>query len=268
MHREKGLGIGGSPLSPDATSDRVSSEQSPFDDGQDADTTFGQSSHAYDSAAMTRSLNVESSDLAKINPMSTTERTKLRRILKVNVALAAQNASVEPAEQNSLLSHIRAADTPPNSPRQSEPGEDTRRCNRPGVVRGRRYVFIALRGVHRNTQLTCNSDKSLLTNPELRRQFNLDDIADDTDDTNDEPENDAVTSRDAAANMPSLSTLTLQSDDLTTVPLVATNCPATAMELHERRAQEFGSGPLEVKNGVAVTEEAVELHLADMVTQY
>ena len=30
----------------------------------------------------------------------------------------------------------------------------------------------------------------------------------------------------------------------------------------------FGSAPLEVKDGVAVTEEAVGFHVADLITQF
>lgn len=30
----------------------------------------------------------------------------------------------------------------------------------------------------------------------------------------------------------------------------------------------FGSAPLSVRNGIAVTEEGVELHVADFITQF
>ncbi|KAG4432798.1 hypothetical protein IFR05_011709 [Cadophora sp. M221] len=43
---------------------------------------------------------------------------------------------------------------------------------------------------------------------------------------------------------------------------------STAMETDELKQGEFGSAPLEVKDGVAVTEESVELHVADVITQF
>lgn len=39
------------------------------------------------------------------------------------------------------------------------------------------------------------------------------------------------------------------------------------MEKSEEEAC-FGAAPLEVKDGVAVTEEAVELHVPDVITQF
>ena len=44
--------------------------------------------------------------------------------------------------------------------------------------------------------------------------------------------------------------------------------PLTPMEEHEKNDGTFGSGPLEVIDGVAVMEESVELHFADLVTQF
>jgi hypothetical protein len=41
----------------------------------------------------------------------------------------------------------------------------------------------------------------------------------------------------------------------------------TPMEQNELDGT-FGSAPLEVQDGVAVTEEAVELHVADLITQF
>jgi hypothetical protein len=40
------------------------------------------------------------------------------------------------------------------------------------------------------------------------------------------------------------------------------------MEEHEKNDGTFGSGPLEVIDGVAMMEESVELHVADLVTQF
>ncbi|KAH6724241.1 hypothetical protein BKA61DRAFT_687369 [Leptodontidium sp. MPI-SDFR-AT-0119] len=43
---------------------------------------------------------------------------------------------------------------------------------------------------------------------------------------------------------------------------------STAMETDELIQGEFSSAPLEVKDGIAVTEESVELHVADVTTQF
>lgn len=40
------------------------------------------------------------------------------------------------------------------------------------------------------------------------------------------------------------------------------------MEKDESKEGRFGSLPLEVSDGVAVLEESVELHSADVITQY
>ncbi|OBT66740.1 hypothetical protein VE03_04086 [Pseudogymnoascus sp. 23342-1-I1] len=147
----KGLGIGIAKASPD----KISTQHSPFDDEPGADTTFGQSSNAYDSSAMARSLNLESSTAELITPIDPEDRYALRRVLNVNMLLAAETARADAVEAHSLLAHIRAADTPPNSPRlRAKGGEGGKR---PGLGRGR-------------------SDNSLHTNGELRRMFNLDDV--------------------------------------------------------------------------------------------
>jgi hypothetical protein len=44
--------------------------------------------------------------------------------------------------------------------------------------------------------------------------------------------------------------------------------PLTPMEKDELEEGRFGSRPLEVDGGVAVLEESVELHSADVITQY
>jgi hypothetical protein len=48
----------------------------------------------------------------------------------------------------------------------------------------------------------------------------------------------------------------------------AIEAPLTPMEEHEKSDGTFGSGPLEVIDGVAMMEESVELHVADLVTQF
>ncbi|CZT01079.1 uncharacterized protein RAG0_08885 [Rhynchosporium agropyri] len=42
----------------------------------------------------------------------------------------------------------------------------------------------------------------------------------------------------------------------------------TAMETNELIQSQFGSAPLEVKDGIAVTEKSVSLHVADFITQF
>lgn len=41
----------------------------------------------------------------------------------------------------------------------------------------------------------------------------------------------------------------------------------TDMERHEREDHEFGAEPLRVGHGVAVTEEAVEQHIPDVIVE-
>lgn len=137
----KGLGINIVKTPHDHLSEQVSIQPSPFDDEPGADTTFGQSSNAYDSSAMARSLNLESD--IEITPIDPSERYALRRVLNVNMKLAAETAKADAVEGSSLLSHIRAADTPPNSPRLRAAKMDDKQGNRPAVLRGRRYDFFA-----------------------------------------------------------------------------------------------------------------------------
>jgi hypothetical protein len=48
----------------------------------------------------------------------------------------------------------------------------------------------------------------------------------------------------------------------------AIEAPLTPMEEHEKNDGMFGSQPLEVIDGVAMMEESVELHVADLLTQF
>jgi hypothetical protein len=134
-----GLGIRALPPSPDITAE---SEQglfvnNPFNDKIDADTTFGQSAHSYDSAAMTRSFNVESST-SKVTTLEVIDRTKLRRILRSDLKSAAENAKLDDSEEFSLLPYVRSAETPPNTPRRDSPARIS------GPSRGRRYVSVTV----------------------------------------------------------------------------------------------------------------------------
>ncbi len=49
--------------------------------------------------------------------------------------------------------------------------------------------------------------------------------------------------------------------------LLQTGDHETTMEVHEREDHMFGAEPLAVDHGVAFTEEAVELHVPDIITQ-
>ncbi|KFY23904.1 hypothetical protein V493_05568 [Pseudogymnoascus sp. VKM F-4281 (FW-2241)] len=157
----KGLGIATVKASPDLPMEQDFTTWSPFDDEPGADTTFGQSCNAYDSSAMARSLNLESD--SEITPIDPADRYAFRRVLNINQMLAAETAKADAAEGSSLLTHIRAADTPPNSPRLRSAELDGKTGKRPALLRGR-------------------SDKSILTNTHLRRKFNLDDVEGDSED--------------------------------------------------------------------------------------
>ncbi|OAF55542.1 hypothetical protein VC83_07727 [Pseudogymnoascus destructans] len=141
VSKGKALGINIAKTPPEQLPEQVSTQLSPFDDEPGADTTFGQSSNAYDSSAMARSLNLESD--IEITPIEPDERYALRRVLHVNMMLATETAKADAAEGSSLLSHIRAADTPPNSPRLRAAKMDDKHGKRPAVLHGRRYDFFA-----------------------------------------------------------------------------------------------------------------------------
>ncbi len=51
-------------------------------------------------------------------------------------------------------------------------------------------------------------------------------------------------------------------------PLIQHPRPMTPMENTELKDGVFGPLPLDVKGGVAVTEESVRLHVADLITQF
>lgn len=136
----KGLGIRTTKTTEQLT-EQVAIRPSPFNDEPGADTTFGQSSNAYDSSAMARSINLESD--TEITPIEPAERYALRKVLHVNMMLAAETAKADSAEGSSLLSHIRAAHTPPNSPRLRAAGLDDKHGKRPNLLRGRRYDVLA-----------------------------------------------------------------------------------------------------------------------------
>ena len=53
----------------------------------------------------------------------------------------------------------------------------------------------------------------------------------------------------------------------TSEELALISAPLTPMEQDELRGS-FGREPLDVVNGVAVTEEGVELHVADYITHF
>ena len=53
----------------------------------------------------------------------------------------------------------------------------------------------------------------------------------------------------------------------TSEELALISAPLTPMERDELGGS-FGREPLDVENGVAVTEEGVELHVADVITQF
>lgn len=44
--------------------------------------------------------------------------------------------------------------------------------------------------------------------------------------------------------------------------------PSTTMEKKEEQDRSFSGEPLKVEDGVAVTEEAVALHVPDVITQF
>ena len=56
--------------------------------------------------------------------------------------------------------------------------------------------------------------------------------------------------------------------DQTAEELEIISADFTEMEMEEMEDGQFGDKPLEVSGGVAVTEEAVEMHVADLITQF
>ena len=88
-----------------------------------------------------RSLNLESN--TEIIPIDPADRYALRRVLDVNMMLAAETAKADAVDGHILLSHIRAADTPPNSPRLRAAELDDKRAKRRVLFSGRRYGLFA-----------------------------------------------------------------------------------------------------------------------------
>ncbi|OBT75660.1 hypothetical protein VF21_05148 [Pseudogymnoascus sp. 05NY08] len=236
VSKGRGLGINIVKTSPEQLSEQVSTQLSPFDDEPGADTTFGQSSNAYDSSAMARSLNLESD--IEITPIEPGERYALRRVLNVNMMLAAETAKADAAEGSSLLSHIRAADTPPNSPRLRAAKMDDKHGQRPAVLRGR-------------------SDKSLLTNTELRRKFNLDDVE------GEEEDDITYILRKRRFYLAS----DAQSDSEEEEDGKSTSEFATALEVEDRDAEGSAAKSVGVDNNGAVTRGKEGMQLSDLVTQ-
>lgn len=76
--------------------------------------------------------------------MGPVERYGLRRVLHANMNLAAEASKVEDTDEGSLLSHVRAADTPPNSPRLRATDLGDGNNKRPALYRGRRYGLFIL----------------------------------------------------------------------------------------------------------------------------
>ncbi|KFY40333.1 hypothetical protein V495_05481 [Pseudogymnoascus sp. VKM F-4514 (FW-929)] len=236
VSNDKGLGISIAKASPDRLSEQASTPPSPFDDEAGADTTFGQSSNAYDSSAMARSLNLESN--TEIIPIDPANRLAFRQVLSINQMLAAETAKADAVEEHTLLSHIRAADTPPNSPRLRAAELDDRRGKRPAFLGGR-------------------SDNSLHTNAELRRKFNLDDV--------EGGESDDIThilrkrrfylSTNAASDSES------ESDGKSTLEF------ATAVEVEDRDTRQSITQPLGADNKVSDTKETLVMQLSDVITQ-
>ena len=256
MNQGLGLGIRALPPTPDITAESEQGQflNSPFNDKIDADTTFGQSAHSYDSAAMTRSFNVESST-SKVTTLEVVDRMKLRRILRSNVKFASENVKLDDPEEFSLLPYVRSAETPPNTPRPGDPARSS------GPSRGRRYVSVTVLTWHFLVTANQNSDKSLRSNHEIRSSLNLDEITD-------ELEHDPEVLQDLHPNHSSSPHSGSEFDGFTDISLTATDGSATAMELCEENAQEFGADPLVVGNGIALTEEAVEMHVPGIMAQF
>jgi len=295
MNQGLGLGIRALPPTPDITAESEQGQflNSPFNDKIDADTTFGQSAHSYDSAAMTRSFNVESST-SKVTTLEVVDRMKLRRILRSNVKFASENVKLDDPEEFSLLPYVRSAETPPNTPRPGDPArssgpsrgrryvsvtvliwhflvtanqnsDKSLRSNHElrssGPSRGRRYVSVTVLTWHFLVTANQNSDKSLRSNHEIRSSLNLDEITD-------ELEHDPEVLQDLHPNHSSSPHSGSEFDGFTDISLTATDGSATAMELCEENAQEFGADPLVVGNGIALTEEAVEMHVPGIMAQF
>ncbi|KFY94585.1 hypothetical protein V498_03852 [Pseudogymnoascus sp. VKM F-4517 (FW-2822)] len=232
---EKGLGIGIAKASPDKLSGQLSTQRSPFDDEPGADTTFGQSSNAYDSSAMARSLNLEST--TEITPIDPEDRYALRRVLNVNMLLAAETAKADAIEGHSLLSTIRAADTPPNSPRLRAAEPDGKRGKRPALLHGR-------------------SDNSLQTNTDLRRKFNLDDVEGESD------EDITYIMRKRHFHLAADAASDEESDE----DGKSTSGLSTFVEVGDSDAEDSGK-PVGVDDEVAAARERVGMQLSDMVSQ-
>jgi hypothetical protein len=230
----------------------------PFDDTDGADITFGSAeiSHAYDSSAMTRSHNHESSATGEEpsgigRPLDNAERANLKRALKTNTEYLAYKKAFHKEDVYkgafSLHPDIRPANTPPNSPKSV----NTDYHPMTGAEKGR-------------------SDKSLRVNQEWRQSLFGNPIWDtssseDEDADGDGDGGDPVTTsheKEMDVTMDGTDTHALQAPTMLGVG------EHTEMEILEAVEHRFGEEPLAVAHGVAVTEEAVELHVPDLITQF
>jgi hypothetical protein len=199
---------------------------SPFNDESSADTTFGQPSNAYDSTAMTRSLNLEPSPLVvgdgsayglavqnAFRAMATRQHEEESEDLEATAALK-------------TMSIIRPQNTPPNTP-----------------ITPLKSPFLGspVGGVG-----------ILSRDGTIRSRFNVDDWHRDGHMDHFRPQDSMSSTVDFQPKIPT-------SDEDVRVFL-------TSMEEEEQQGA-FGSDPLELAEGIAVTEEAVELHVPDVITQ-
>jgi hypothetical protein len=92
---------------------------SPFNDESNADTTFGQVSNAYDSTAMTRSLNIEADSFSDGgSSLGTTVRKAFEEIM----LMRRQGAEIKGINKFEIRKDprktaVRPPWTPPNSPK-------------------------------------------------------------------------------------------------------------------------------------------------------
>lgn len=238
-------------------------KDNPFKDTQDADTTFGQpASNAYDSAAMTRRMNKELPSPPAHVPLPENPYGPL--VLQV-------------FQQMAIHSHSHSRSSKRGTPKCKSPESTPDTAIRHLKPRNTPHTPLRTTGLGIVTQdedetPTSQSGRSTRNNyiHTPRSRFGHDGDPEDYDiGLSSTIDNLLPAPRSTTPKHPMpLSTFSSRGGD-TAMSTLERHCPKLAEESQMERQETingFGDQPLELKEGVAVTEEAVALHVPDIIT--
>jgi hypothetical protein len=200
---------------------------SPFNDDLSADTTFGQPSNVYDSTATTRSLNLEPSPLVVGDGSAYGRAVQIAFRSMVTRHHEEEVGAVQDVAAMKAGFIIRPPTTPYNTP-----------------ISPPKAPFMSSPPLETGIVNRGGTIWSFFNTGKWQRGR----------DAHHAEERTAVT-----ANGPTI----LQTGKVQNTVFM----PLTSMEEEEEKLGAFGREPLELAGGTAVTEEAVELHVPDVITQ-